>query len=166
MPQKEQSSYIRLIHGLIIVGLILPVRVQSVKFDGPVEYQKGWEVTSEENTLRADFAIVERLKTEYQISQAQQKIKKTNYGRYQCVAWAKKLTGVYGTWGDGGRRLTLNGTGQIGEVVIFKSIHVAVVIGRVGQNLVISEANFDLHGSIRTRQISIYDRSIRGYHSF
>lgn len=89
-----------------------------------------------------------------------------NYGHYNCVEWAKKLTNQIGIWGAGGALLTLNSDGQIGDVVIFKYQHVGVVIGRVGENLAISEANYDWTGKVRTRILSVYDPTIKGFHQF
>lgn len=85
---------------------------------------------------------------------------------YNCVAWAKQVTGVYGTWGNGGHYLSLNSDGEIGDVLIFKGTHVAVVIARTGSLITLTEANYDYRGSIRTRTIQVSDPSIRGFHHF
>lgn len=71
-----------------------------------------------------------------------------------------------GVWGNGGHYLSLNSDGQIGDVVIFKGTHVAVIIDRVGEILTITEANYDYRGHIRTRTLSLLDSSIKGFHKF
>lgn len=82
----------------------------------------------------------------------------------QCVTYAKAVTGIHGTWGDGGRRLSLNSDGDIGDVVIFKSIHVGVVVDKVNGQKIVAESNFDFACNIRTRVLN--DWEVRGYHKF
>lgn len=83
-----------------------------------------------------------------------------------CVYFAKKYLGIYGTWGNGGRRLSLNSGPEVNAVLIFTYIHVAVVQQVNGNTLTIIESNYDLRGSIRVRTIEATDPTIRGFHSF
>lgn len=45
----------------------------------------------------------------------------------QCVCYAKQITGVYGSWGDGGRNLSANSGPVVGAVIIFRNVHVGVI---------------------------------------
>lgn len=91
--------------------------------------------------------------------------KKNTYGGW-CVAWAKKQVGVYGTWGDGGRKLPLNSGPVVGAVVIFNYIHVAVILIETETHIFITESNYAGKNIVSTRWIAKNDTSIRGYHDF
>jgi hypothetical protein len=110
----------------------------------------------------------ERIEAERKAAQAkrlaQAKVKAKHERVLQCVTYAKNYLGVYGTWGNGGRKLSLNSDGDVGDVVIFKTIHVAVVIANDNGVRTIAEANYDYRGSVRTR--ILLDSEVRGYHKF
>lgn len=148
---------------LVIVGLIFPYQVKSIKLDE--ETQIKYTDTLAEALYRPSDEVIEKLSSAFTIAQLRPTFK--NYAKnLSCVSFAKSYLGIFGTWGNGGRYLSLNSTGQVNDVLIFTYVHVAVVIGRVGEILTITEANYDNHGSIRTRQISAFDSSIKGFHSF
>lgn len=81
-----------------------------------------------------------------------------------CVDYAKKRTGKYGTWGNGGRLLSLTQTPQVGAVVVFNYTHVAVIDILDGPRMKISESNYEKKMRISSRWISVTDPSIRGFH--
>lgn len=147
---------------MIIVGLLCPINVRAETNE---ETQIKYTDTLSEALHRPSDEVIEKLSSAFAIAQSRIALK--NYAKnLSCVAFAKSYLGIFGTWGNGGRYLSLNSTGQINDVLIFKYIHVAVVIGRVGEILTIREANWDNHGSIRTREISAFDSSILGFHKF
>lgn len=96
----------------------------------------------------------------------------SGYGRWGCVRFAKAVLGIYGTWGDGGRKLSLNSDGQINDVVIFQIIHVGVITARLGDMITIREwitvkkADGTYVAYERARTLSIYSPQIRGFHNF
>lgn len=85
-------------------------------------------------------------------------------GDGQCVTFAKKYLGQKGTWGNGGRRLPLTKTPQVGDVVVFNYTHVAVIDEIQGGNLALIEQNYELKKRVSTRTISINDKSIKGFY--
>jgi len=93
-------------------------------------------------------------------------------GDGECVTFAKAYVGVGGTWGYGGRNLSLNSGPAIGTkenpVVILFYGHVAVIIGmQVDGGLILIESNWHLnHRVLMGRIVYIGDPSIRGYHDF
>lgn len=81
-----------------------------------------------------------------------------------CVAFAKKVTGIGGTWGYGGRNLKLSDTPQIGAVLVEQG-HVSVIIGIDGNDLILIESNFDRNERITVgRRIEIGNPLIRGFY--
>lgn len=152
--------------------LIFPFNVKaSQKFNHTVVAyaETPYRATSVENVAYApNREVVDGLAEKYQRTRTIVQNKRASYAKrpLQCVEYAKRVVGVFGTWGDGGRKLSLNSTGLVGDVVIFRTIHVAVVIDRVGDVLTITEANYDWKGSIRTRIIDVSDPSIKGFHRF
>lgn len=90
-----------------------------------------------------------------------------NYWEKQCVAYAKKLTGHYGTWGNGGRSLSANSNGEVGDVIIFDYNHVGVIIRRIGEVITYTDRNSDYKGKVRLEvQILASDPSIWKFHRF
>lgn len=97
--------------------------------------------------------------------------KKTNLAKdpywNQCVYYAKTITGVYGTWGNGGRYLSDNSGAVVGAVVIFDNTHVGVIIKSDGYNFAYTDRN-----GLGDRQIreevwtNIDDPTIWKYHKF
>lgn len=87
---------------------------------------------------------------------------------YQCVCYAKTLTGHYGTWGNGGRKLSANSGAVKGAVIIFHNNHVGVVLeDSNGSTVVFTDRNNDLASGIRPRvEIPINDPLIWKYHKF
>lgn len=88
------------------------------------------------------------------------------YGRYECVRFLKDLLGIYGTWGNGARKLSPNGTGQVGDIAIFAGIvHAGLVIGRDGNNVTIREWITTKKGAYeQVRVVSV--NNFRGFHQF
>lgn len=80
-----------------------------------------------------------------------------------CVEFAKKYTGRFGTWGHGGRNLPITQTPQVGAVVVFNYIHVAVIKDIQGDTLFLIESNYQRRMRVSTRTISMHDPSIKGY---
>lgn len=159
MHPITSEVYIQLLKIVLILSLVFPYNVQA-QTEPILSYdQVAYQAISSENTL---YRIPVEIPTPPVHASANQA---TGYGG-NCVAYAKKVTGIGGTWGNGGRLLSLNSDGQVGDVVIFTYIHVAVVIDRVGETLTITESNYDLRGHIRTRTMSVYDPTIRGFHRF
>lgn len=91
---------------------------------------------------------------------------KAGYGRYDCVKFVKDLVGVYGTWGDGARRLSLNSSGDIGDVAVFAGIiHTGLVIDRQVDQVTIREwmtTKTSAYEQIRTLSVN----SFLGFHKF
>lgn len=115
----------------------------------------------------ADWEEFERKRQAFEARQRANKKAGNGFGRWGCVRFAKAVTGVYGTWGDGGRKLSLNSDGQIGDVVIFTYTHVAVVADRQGDTITIREwitTKFSAYE--RTITMSIKDPTIKGFHKF
>lgn len=81
-----------------------------------------------------------------------------------CVDYAKKRTGKYGTWGNGGRKLPLTKTPQVGAVVVFNYTHVAVIDVLDGPRMKISESNYEKSMRVSSRWINVNDPSVRGFH--
>jgi hypothetical protein len=160
------------------------VQVEPPEFDGDliladVILKPNIPTTEEEIQQVNDYIAAEKKAAEAKLAQkkkaATKKVAaasvtssgyKTNYKYLQCVEFAKQYLGhsLNTSWGNGGRKLSLNGQGDVGDVVIFKRIHVAVVIAREGNTRTIVEANYDNKGSIRTRTLN--NSEVRGYHSF
>lgn len=95
--------------------------------------------------------------------------KKSSVATYQtqCVWYAKTLTGVYGTWGNGGRYLSSNSGPVVGAVIIFNYVHVGVITYFDGYNIGYTDRNFDRRGTIRGLVwTTITDSSIWKYHVF
>ena len=156
---------------VLIITLLFPFNAKAnEKFPHTiVSYNQTYLLALEtENVFhKPSGEVVEKLAQEHAQRQTLARAKRASYARpLQCVEYAKRIIGVFGTWGDGGRYLSLNSTGEINDVVIFYRMHVAVVIGRVGEILTITEANYDYRGSIRTRTINVNDSSIKGFHKF
>lgn len=85
----------------------------------------------------------------------------------QCVAYAKTLTGVYGTWGNGGRYLSDNSDPVVGAVLIFTYTHVAVITAFDGYHITYTDRNFDRRGTIRLEvHTTINDPTIWKIHNF
>lgn len=150
---------LKLLQCLLILSLLLPINVKA---------QEKIEITYTDTLSQALYRptdeTVEKLSTEFA---RQLKTSPKSYAKgLSCVAFAKQYLGIYGTWGNGSRNLSLNSNGQINDVVVFTYIHTAVVIGRVGEILTIIEGNYDNRGHIRTRTLSVFDPSIRGFHHF
>lgn len=96
--------------------------------------------------------------------------KKVNYVSYlekQCVTYAKQLTGVYGTWGNGGRYLSGNSGPEEGAVIIFNYTHVGVILWSDGYNIAYTDRNIDYNGLIRPLvYTTVNDPTIVRYHKF
>ncbi len=153
---------------VLILSLLFPFNTY-VKAQAKIEYSPDWEQLSSQNVLRANREVTERLATEYH--QAQLANARKSYGTnriLQCVTYVKQYFGVSGTFGNGGRYLSLNSPPAIGTAVIFWRTHIAVVTGYdpLTQNLTISEANYDYQGHIRTRTLNALSPTIKGFHSF
>lgn len=89
-----------------------------------------------------------------------------SYGRWECVRFVKDLLGIYGTWGNGARKLSHNSTGQIGDVAIFAGyVHAGLVIGREGDQVTIREwmtTKVGAYEQVRTLSVN----SFLGFHKF
>lgn len=84
----------------------------------------------------------------------------------QCVTFTKNYLGIYGTWGNGGSRLSLNSGPEINAVVIFTYIHDAVVIKVTETTITVIESNYIRRYIIGTRTLNLTDPTIKGYHKF
>lgn len=146
----------------MIVTLLLPVNV--AKAQTKIETQS-WEITWEQNTLRADPLVVEKLAEEY--NQALARTQTASHGRYSCVAFAKAYLGLNGTWGNGGAYLPLTQIPAVGSVVVFSYTHVAVITqySAITGQLTIIEANYHLDGTVDHRTLLVTDPTIRGYYT-
>ncbi len=93
-------------------------------------------------------------------------VNKKKYGRLECVRFVKDLLGIYGSWGNGARKLSHNSTGQVGDVAIFRRyVHAAYVIGRTGNQVTIREWITLRRGAFeQTRTLSVSEFS--GFHKF
>ncbi len=92
------------------------------------------------------------------------KITPKAYG-FNCVQFAKAYLGRSGTWGNGGRLLSLNSSPVPNAVVIFKYTHVAIVQEVTASQILIIESNYK-RGQTSLRWLSLTDPTIRGYHLF
>lgn len=91
----------------------------------------------------------------------------TSWYQRQCVQYAKQLTGVYGTWGNGGRYLSGNSGPVVGAVIIFNYVHVGIITSRDNGGSYYTDRNFDLRGGIRHNVwIADNDPTIWKYHNF
>lgn len=114
--------------------------------------------------------IIDTAQRAYEQSLPRTKIKitKTSNGGHSltnCVAYIKTYLGIGGTWGNGGRLLSLNSSPVVNAVVIFRYTHVAVVQEVLNDQILIREANY-VHGQVSLRWLSITDPTIKGYHLF
>lgn len=99
-------------------------------------------------------------------AQAQAKVGAPQGYGGDCVTFAKRHTGVWGTWGNGGRKLSLNSGPRVGAVVVFSYTHVAVVVADNGLALTVVESNYIARDTVGYRTLLKSDPTIRGYHSF
>jgi hypothetical protein len=83
-----------------------------------------------------------------------------------CVEFSKRYTGQGGSWGIGGRNLSLNGTHELGAVVIFSYPHTAVQVDETDTQIKIIESNYSAKNTIGTRWIDKTDETIKGFHIF
>lgn len=156
------SFKIKIIYAFLILCLLVPSINVSAQEEVKIAYQPfAGEIINKPNGIPDPEAWAA-----FQVAQSLKIPKKANNAGYNCVQWAKKVTGVFGTWGDGGHYLSLNSNGEVGDVIVFKGTHVAVITARIGSTLTITEANYDYHGSIRTRNLNVASATIRGFHRF
>lgn len=83
-----------------------------------------------------------------------------------CVPFAKKYLGVGGTWGNGGRNLSVNSGPAHHAVVLFGKTHVGVQIDETETQILVIDSNSDWHGTIKIKWYDKTDPWIRGYHVF
>ncbi len=90
-----------------------------------------------------------------------------------CVTFAKAYLGISGTWGYGGRNLSVNSKPMVATpenrvVILFGKKHVGVPIFITSDGyVVVAEANYHLNKRVTlNRTVKLTDPSIRGFHKF
>jgi hypothetical protein len=150
--------------------LLLPINVKAQEIqEQPVlaNSQVAYEAILPDNALQTKLWLPNPDPPKAPIVKASPRTSYVGYWERQCVYFAKQLTGVYGTWGDGGRYLTNNTVPVVGAVIIFRYTHVGVITAVEGNLITFTDRNFDLRGGIRTNvQILATDSSIWKYHKF
>jgi hypothetical protein len=188
MPRRRPGQHIKRLHWLLVgllvgIGTVLAFHtIAQSNTSQTIAHGQGAYFNLQDITLRnspgipaeADWEAHEAQRIAHEKASRQAK-KATNgsFGLWGCVRFAKALTGVYGTWGDGGRRLSLNSNGQVGDVVIFRYIvHVGVISARTGDTITIREwvtvevAPGKYWAYETARAANVHSLEFLGYHSF
>lgn len=138
-------------------------------------------ILGKDNTLyRPSEEVVEQTRIAYEEAQRLKQIKaeqirlranqakSVGFGRWGCVRFAKAVTGVYGTWGNGGRYLSRNSDGQVGDVAIYRDIvHVDVIVARQGDTITLRGWVTTRTGAYeRTTTANVNSSQFLGFHKF
>lgn len=158
----DKANYIRILIILLAILFSVPTKLAAD------EIRVSYEDYQKNIVYKPNCDPVKGVNTEGCFYQAPKKsnLAKDPYWN-QCVYYAKTITGMYGTWGNGGWKLSNNSDAVVGAVVIFNNTHVGVIIKSDGHNFAYTDRN-----GLGDRQIreevwtTINDPTIWKYHKF